>query len=97
MITSEQAIEQTKQWIADVVIGCNFCPFAAKVVKQQTVFFKVEMATDTVACLETFLHQVTRLDDEAAIETSFLIFHHCPKSPSSLLLRPCSYIILAYS
>jgi hypothetical protein len=78
-------IEQTKKWIADVVIGCNFCPFAAKVVKQQTVFFKVEMATDTVACLETFLQEVIRLDDEAAIETSFLIFPHNFKTFNSYL------------
>jgi hypothetical protein len=43
------------------------------------------MATKTVACLETFLHEVTRLDDEAAIETSFLIFPHNFKTFSSYL------------
>ena len=74
MITSEQVIEQTKKWITDVVIGCNFCPFAARVVKQQTVFFKVETATATNICLETFLQEVARLDNDGTIETSFLIF-----------------------
>ena len=70
----EQVIEQTKKWITDVVIGCNFCPFAARVVKQQTVFFRVENAAATNMCLETFLQEVTRLDNDDTIETSFLIF-----------------------
>ena len=74
MITAEQVIEHTKKWITDVVIGCNFCPFAAQVIKRKTVFYRVEMASDAVVCLESFLQEVTRLDEDAAIETSFLIF-----------------------
>ena len=73
MITSERVIEQTKKWIADVVTGCNFCPFAARVIKQQTVFFKVETATATDACLQSFLQELARLDNDDTIETSFLI------------------------
>lgn len=74
MATPEQVIEQTKKWINEVIIGCNFCPFAAKVVKQQNVFFKVENANATNVCLESFLQEVYRLDNDEAIETSFLIF-----------------------
>ncbi len=85
MITAEQVIEHTKKWIADVVIGCDFCPFAAQVVKRKTVFYKVEMTIDTVTCLETFLQEVTRLDDDAAIETSFLIFPNNFKTFNSYL------------
>ena len=74
MVTSEQVIEHTKRWISDVVIGCNFCPFAAQVVKRNAVFYKVETSIDSTACLESFLHEVRRLDDDGTIETSFLIF-----------------------
>ena len=74
MIIEEQVITQTKKWITDVVIGCNFCPFAARVIKQDAVFFKVETSTATNICLETFLQEVTRLDNDQIIETSFLIF-----------------------
>jgi len=74
MMKSELVIEQTKKWISDVVIGCNFCPFAARVVKQQTIFFKVETATAANICLESFLQEITRLDNDETIETSFLIF-----------------------
>ena len=68
MMTAEMVIEQTEKWISQVVIGCNFCPFAARVVKQQAVFYKVEDATATNICLETFLQELTRLDDDESIE-----------------------------
>jgi len=47
MIESHKAIEQTKKWILDVVIGCNFCPFAAKVFNQNSVFYRVETLSST--------------------------------------------------
>jgi hypothetical protein len=73
-MTSEQIIDRTKKWIVDVVIGCNFCPFAANVVKQQTIFYKVEENTEMDACLDSFVHEMKRLDNDSTIETSFLIF-----------------------
>ncbi len=74
MVSSQQIIDQTKKWITQVIIGCNFCPFAARVIKQQSVFYKVETASATAICLESFLQEVTRLDNDDTIETSFLIF-----------------------
>jgi len=71
---SEQIIGKTKKWIVDVVIGCNFCPFAANVVKQETIFYKVEENVKIDACLDSFLHEMKRLDNDASIETIFLIF-----------------------
>ncbi len=74
MFTGQQVIEQTKKWILDVVIGCNFCPFAAKVVKQQAVHYQVEQSSDDEICLDAFSNEMTRLDNDESIETSFLIF-----------------------
>jgi uncharacterized protein len=74
MITAEEVIKQTKKWITDVVIGCNFCPFAAQVVKKKTVFYKVEEETSMEHCLASLLHEVARLNEDDTIETSFLIF-----------------------
>jgi len=73
-MTSEQVIDQTKRWIIDVVIGCNLCPFAAHVVKQQTIFYRVETSNDQTVCLDSFVHEMERLDNDGTIETSFLIF-----------------------
>ena len=73
-MTSEQIIDRTKKWIVDVVIGCNLCPFAANVMKQQSIFYKVEENTETTACLDSFVLEMKRLDGDATIETCFIIF-----------------------
>jgi len=72
-MNSEQIIDRTKKWISDVVIGCNFCPFAANVVKQKAIFYKVEENTEMGICLDSFVHEMERLDNDPTIETSFLI------------------------
>ncbi len=74
MLATQQIIDQTKKWINDVVIGCNFCPFASAVVKQQKVHYQVETSKAINTCLTTFLQEITRLNDDTAIETSFIIF-----------------------
>ncbi len=74
MIPSEKIIEQTERWITDVVIGCNFCPFAAKVIKQQHVHYQVEENSSIATCLIGFLNELTRLDEDKSIETSFIIY-----------------------
>lgn len=71
---SQQIIDQTKKWINDVVVGCNFCPFAAKAVKQQTIHYQVETCTSLSVCLDSFMKEISRLDNESNIETGFLIF-----------------------
>ena len=70
---SQQIIEQTKKWIIDVVVGCNLCPFAASVVKQQEIFYRVETSGDKDICLASFVNEMERLDNNGNIETSFLI------------------------
>ncbi len=69
-----QIIEQTKKWITSVVIGCNFCPFAAKEMKRQTVHYQVENSTDKAVCLQVFMDECARLDKEENIVTTVLIF-----------------------
>ncbi len=74
MPSSQQIIDQTITWIRKVVIGCNFCPFAARALQQQHVHYQVEASTNTALCLDAFLKEIVRLDKELHIETSFLIF-----------------------
>ena len=73
-LDAQQVIDRTKKWIVDIVIGCNLCPFAANVVKQQSVFYRVETSTDLITCLNSFEYEMKRLDNDELIETSFLIF-----------------------
>ena len=74
MDSPAQIILQTEKWITDVVVGCNFCPFAARELKQNKVHYQVEPATELNICLESFLQECVRLDNEKTIETSLLIF-----------------------
>jgi uncharacterized protein len=74
MKTTGQIIDQTKKWITNVVIGCNFCPFAAKEIKKQAVHYQVETSTDVEVCLEAFLQECNRLDEDENIATTLLIF-----------------------
>lgn len=74
MDTNATIIAQTKSWIVDVVIGCNFCPFAAREIKMDHIHYQVETATEPEICLAAFLQECVRLDNEQAIATTLLIF-----------------------
>ncbi|HWK05804.1 MAG TPA: DUF1415 domain-containing protein [Puia sp.] len=74
MDETENIISQTKKWIIEVVMGCNFCPFAARVINMDTVHYQVETAKDLKVCGQSFLQECRRLDANPAIDTSFLIF-----------------------
>lgn len=73
MKSEQQLIESTQKWIMDVVIGCNFCPFAAKEVKQGTVRYMVENSDDIETCLDVFAQECDMLDNNSDIETTILI------------------------
>ena len=74
MSTEQQIIDQTKKWINDVVVGCNFCPFAANTIKQQRVHYQVETSASPAICMDSLLSELKRLDENIDIETAFLIF-----------------------
>ena len=74
MIENELIISQTKKWITEIVIGCNFCPFAAKEMKRNTIHYEVENRREIKVGLDSFLKECIRLDENKNIETSLLIF-----------------------
>jgi len=74
MESSSLIIDQTKKWITDVVIGCNFCPFAAREVKKNSIHYEVTTATTIEESLQALFLEFERLDANENIETSFLIF-----------------------
>jgi len=73
-LTTEQVIGQTRKWIREVVIACNFCPFAAREVKRESIHYHVEWDTTVEAALAAFQQECRRLDDQPGIETILLIF-----------------------
>src|SRR5688500_17833202 len=73
MKETEQIIQQTKNWIKKVVIGCNFCPFAAREVTNNRVHYTVEWSVDVNSCLQALILECKQLDKEKTIETTLLI------------------------
>lgn len=72
--STELVIQQTKNWVNNVVIGLNLCPFASRVVIDNRIDYIVVSGND----LERHLHQLAdcfaRLDETSDIETSLIIF-----------------------
>lgn len=66
-------IQQTKNWIENVVIGCNFCPFAAREFKSNRIHYKVSEHHEIADILMDVMDESLRLDNDSSIETSFLI------------------------
>lgn len=73
MTTAEHAIAHTKTWVSEVVVGCHFCPFAAREVKRGSIHYAAELAADPESCLQAFLLECQRLDEHPAIATTLLI------------------------
>src|SRR6478672_1875425 len=76
MTEKEIIIAQTNKWIVDVVVGCNFCPFASPVVKAGTIHYEVIENADAQTTLEALTKAFILLDANEKIETMFLILPH---------------------
>lgn len=76
--SSEDVIRQTKDWVNEIVIGLNLCPFAARPFNDNTIDYVVASVHGEELPIEQHLHQLancfSKLDDVADIETSLLIF-----------------------
>lgn len=57
-----------------MVIGLNFCPFASREFKQNTIHYQIEKGTTHTDCRQALLKELKRLDSNKAIATTLLIF-----------------------
>lgn len=73
-MTDSTIIEHTNNWIKSVVIGLNFCPFAAKAVIQNTIHYSVQQTATISSALEELEKQLQLLDANDKLETTLIIF-----------------------
>lgn len=73
-MTDSSIIAQTTQWINSVVIGCNFCPFAAKAVLRKSIRYVVLPEATLEGSLEAVMAELRYLDRTEDIETTLIIF-----------------------
>jgi uncharacterized protein len=67
-------ITQTANWVKSVVIGCNFCPFAAKALLKNSIRYVVQSHAPTEKCLAVLVEEMQHLDTNPEVETTLLIF-----------------------
>lgn len=67
-------VEQTKQWLSEVIIGLNFCPFAKKEFVNNTIHYQPSQEEQIKSALVELSAQCQLLMDNPAIETTLLIY-----------------------
>ncbi len=73
-MTESTVIAHTANWIQSVVIGLNFCPFAAKSVLKKSLRYVVVPNATLDNSLEAVLNELHFLDATEDIETTLIIF-----------------------
>ncbi len=61
------------RWVQSFVIDLNLCPFARRVVEQQSLAIEAMYPEDTAAGLLAFKHELDRLDNDQTVETVLLV------------------------
>lgn len=69
----ETIILQTISWIKSVVIGCNFCPFAAKAMLRKSIRYVVLRESNIRDVRKALVREMQFLDTEDSIETTLII------------------------
>ncbi|WP_261875542.1 DUF1415 domain-containing protein [Vibrio rarus] len=79
MKTDLKSVEtHTQQWLEEVVIGLNLCPFAHKPNKKKQIKIAVSDANSEEALLEFILLELKQLDSHTAeeLETTLVVASH---------------------
>jgi uncharacterized protein len=84
-LREEQIVRQTQNWIKDVVIGCNFCPFASKVFIEKTIRYVLIEGTALHTHAAIVLDELQFLDQHPEVETTLVIFAEAYEHFSSYL------------
>lgn len=74
-ITPKTATELTRSWVETMVVGLNLCPFAAPVVKDESLRYAVSLAETEDALVADFLSEIERVQQatEEDVATTLLI------------------------
>jgi len=80
MNTEVSEISQTRQWIEDVIVRLNFCPFAKKELINNSIHYYLSENKKIKGALEELFEQYIYLQNNPSIETSLIIFDQGFKS-----------------
>ena len=72
-VDTELVIEETMEWIEKVVIGQNFCPFAGREFRANTIRYEVVPGATVTSCVEVFSRTCDSMNLNPSIETALII------------------------
>ncbi|MCJ8294539.1 MAG: DUF1415 domain-containing protein [Colwellia sp.] len=67
-------VSATKQWLDEIIIGLNFCPFAKKEFVNNTIFYHQSALEQVKPTLKELLAQCHYLQQHDEIETTLIIY-----------------------
>ena len=73
-MNNDEIIRQTRCWLEKVVIGCNFCPFAAHPFHNDRIRYSVCNHSSLEQCMHQVVNECITLDNNDNIETTLVIF-----------------------
>jgi hypothetical protein len=75
VMNKKKIIAQTQQWLTDVIVGLNLCPFAKRVVLADSIRLVVSASQTDEQLLEEFVLEIELLEntDIEKLETTLLI------------------------
>ena len=76
---AQQQMERTKQWLEDVVVGLNLCPFAKPVVKAKSLRYALSHGTQADELLSFFCAELDYINraDELKTATTIVVLPNC--------------------
>ena len=73
MNTVQDIIKHTQNWVSDVIVKYNICPFARREVERGSIRYVVVENSKKKIVLQRLLEECRFLDDNASTETSLFI------------------------
>ncbi|MBL4940616.1 MAG: DUF1415 domain-containing protein [Colwellia sp.] len=68
-------VEATKQWLHEIVIGLNFCPFAKKEFVNNTIYYYESAQNQVKSALHELIEQCRYLQAHPELETTLIIYN----------------------
>jgi len=69
------AILKSQQWLKEIIVGLNFCPFAKKEMVNETIHYHVCEQTQLKPALESLALQCAYLVEHPEVETTLIIYN----------------------
>ena len=70
----QQLIDTTQNWLKTIIIEYSICPFAKRELERGSIRFVASHDTDIENCLSNLMLECDRLNSDAGIETTLIIY-----------------------